>query len=314
MIIKSMSRAKPSFSQLVFYMEKSNKDSEYNIYNHFFEKDTKGVIQTFEENGKRITKRKNGVYIYHEILSLTKSKNLSDKDIKLRLREIAFEYVQNRAKNNLVYGVIHNENKDNIHYHLMISSNEKGSQKKTRLSKQNFDEIKKNLEKNVLEKYPELEQKKVINKQAERKLSNKGAELKRRTGKTPQREEVVNKLKQTFSNTSNKQEFFDNLTKNNLEIYLRGKTIGFLDKTNNRKHRLKTLGLEKEFEEMSDKISLKNTEYQQTKDFDKKAHKDKKAKTKKENDKFTKEEKALNELKQHRKSINQKNTKTKKKI
>ena len=314
MIIKSMSRGKPSFSQLVAYMEKSGKDSEYSIYNHFHHAKAEGITKTFENNSKFLKKRKNGVYLYHEIISLTRPRHLNHQELKTKLREIALKYVAERAKNNLVYGVIHDEGKEHIHYHLMISSNEKGSEQKTRLSKQKFNAIKKTLEKQVLEKYPELEQKVAINKKSGKKLSNKGAELKRRTGKSPKKEETINKLKNIFTHSKEKETFFELLQKNNLEIYTRGKTIGFLDKENNRKHRLKTLGLEEEFRSMSDKISLENNPKEREKSKEKshnfKKETKKEAKPKeaesvknRENAELKldkKERKALNELREQR--------------
>ena len=44
------------------------------------------------------------------------------------------------------------------------------------------------MEARVLKNYPELEQRVVINQAAEEKLSNKGHERKRRTGKVPERD------------------------------------------------------------------------------------------------------------------------------
>lgn len=80
--------------------------------------------------------------------------------------------------------------------------------------------------------------------------------VKRRTGKTPQRDFVKNKLQDIFSEADNKQAFLDALDKAGFEVYIRGKNIGILDKTNNRKHRLKTLGILDEFETMSARIKL----------------------------------------------------------
>ena len=58
----------------------------------------------------------------------------------------------------------------------------------------------------------------------------------------------------------NSSEFFNHLENEKIEIYVRGKTIGFKDLEHNRKHRLKTLGLEAEFEEINSKLSKVETE------------------------------------------------------
>jgi len=102
-----------------------------------------------------------------------------------------------------------------------------------------------------LEKYPELEQAKIINQAAKEKYSHKGAELKRRTGKTPQRDSVKARLKTVFGQSKDKAAFFHTMEHEKLEMYVRGKTIGVIDKTTGRRHRLKTLGMQEDFNKVS---------------------------------------------------------------
>lgn len=257
MIIKSMSRKQATFSQLVDYFEDGRQDEKYNIYHNIYSTRTETIKGEFLENASFLSKRKNGVYMYHEILSITKTKNLTEERQKEILKDIGLEYIQNRAKNNLVFGVLHDDKDDNLHYHFMISSNELESEKKHRLSKDEFSTFKKDLEQSVLTKYPELEQKKLISKEPGmkkepgEKLSNKGAELKRRTGKTDQRDDLKERLKAVFSGAKNKADFFTALEAEQLSIYVHGNTIGILDKATDRKHRLNTLGLLDEFQAVS---------------------------------------------------------------
>lgn len=255
MIIKSMTRKDPSFSQILKYVNKNREGEKFNVYQNFDSFDDEGVLREFEENAEYVRDRANGVYMYHEILSISQNFNLSKDEQKSRLKEIAQEYIKARAGRNKVFGVLH-EGKNNIHYHFVISANEAGVSKKPRLSKQKFDEIKKGLERWVLEKYQELEQKEVMQKKAGMKISNKGGELKRRTGETPQRNRVETSLKKIFARVETKQDFFEALHKEKIEIYVRGSTIGFRDLETGRNHRLKTLGLESEFQTMSRKIEL----------------------------------------------------------
>ena len=172
------------------------------------------------------------------------------------MRNIAYEYAQKRAAHNLIFAALHDDHDEHLHYHFIISANALGESKKTRMSKAQFDKFKKNLEARTLKQYPELEQRVIINKQSGEKLSNKGSEQKRRTGKTPQRDVLKEKLQTIFAQADSKQSFFDALDKENFEVYVRGKTIGILDNANNRKHRLKTLGILDEFEAMSTRIQL----------------------------------------------------------
>ena len=135
MIIKSMSRKTASFSQLANYMNKgeSCNDKYESFYKNIFSRNTDGITEEFKNNAKTIQERKNGNMLYHEMISITKSKNISLDEQKKILYKLVKDYVELRAKNNLVYGVMHTDKSDNLHYHLMISSNEIGSEKKHRL-------------------------------------------------------------------------------------------------------------------------------------------------------------------------------------
>ena len=236
MIVKSMSRKNSSYSQLLRYMENGRHDKDFTFSHNVISKESDEIINEFNKNAEFLKYRKNGVYMYHEILSITRNNTLSYYQQKNILRAIADKYIDKRCVNSMVYAVLHDDKSENLHYHLMISSNELGEEKKLNLYKSEFDNIKKELENYVLKTYPELNQEKIINKPAAEKLSNKGAELKRRTGKTPQRESVKERLKTVFDTAKTKQEFFELLEKHQLEIYVRGKTISVLDLIARHKH------------------------------------------------------------------------------
>jgi len=240
-------------------MEDGRQDKKFTLINNIFSRNPENIKEEFKRNSSFFKKRKNSVYMYHEVISITKSKGLTDEQQKEILRKIILEYINKRATNNLVYAILHDDKTDNFHYHLLISSNELEQSKKHRLSKSKFDKIKKDLEIMVLDKYPELQQGVVINKPAKEKLSNKEYETKRRTGKTSQRDEVKNRLKTVFSSSKDKISFFNNMEKEKLEIYVRGKTVGVLDKETGKKHKLKTLGLLDTFNEISDIVEKSET-------------------------------------------------------
>jgi len=258
MIIKSKSRKVGNFDQLYDYMKKgAEKHDNVHVFSrNVYSQDRDGVLNEFTENAQLFNKRKNSVYLYHEIISITRSKQLSVEKQQEALFHIVHEYIDHRAKNNLVYGYMHTDAINNLHYHVMISSNERGNNRNLRLSKKEFDQAKKHIENWTNKKYPDLKQGMVINKQAGKKTSHSGAELKKRTGKMPERERVSNALKDIFANSEDKQHFFSNLAAQHLEVYIRGKNIGFADIETGRKYRLKTLGLSSEFNLMSDKIEL----------------------------------------------------------
>jgi len=251
-----MSRKEPSFAQLYKYIS-TGADKKYSYTRNLYETDTENIAREFEENFNHLKRQRNSNAIYHEIISISKS-SLDLEKQKERLLEIAQEYIEARAKKCLVFGSLH-EADNNLHFHLMISSNALEQNKNHYLSKKQFEEIKKGLERYVLEKYPELEQRRIINRDKKKieAVSQKEFELKKRTGEITKRESIQYRLIQIFNSSPTKEIFFTNLEKNNIQIYVRGNTIGFTDLADEtqRKYRLKKLGLSDEFNKMSEVLA-----------------------------------------------------------
>jgi hypothetical protein len=248
-----MSRKNKNFGQLINYMQKGKEDNQkdYSFYHNIF--NTNNTEKEFKENAKNLKERKNANYFYHEVISITRTKKIDLENQKEILYKIIKDYTQLRAKRNLVYGVLHEDNKDNLHYHLMISANELNEEKRHRLSKDQFNKIQKNIEEYILNKYPELEQKTIYNQsKKQEKTSKKEYEFKKRTGKKSTRDQVKEDLKNVFKKSKNKTDFFNLLNEKGFKIYIRGKTIGVKKEGIN--YRLKTLGLLKEFNKISNVI------------------------------------------------------------
>lgn len=254
MIIKSMSRKEPSFESLLAYLHRGRIDERFQFYHNLYSRRRDEVGREFVENAGHLRKRQGGVYLYHEILSIKKSTRLSEFRQKEMLQEVAQRYVLSRSQRSLVYGVLHDEHLEHLHYHLLISANEAGSAERIRLSKADFAQVKTQLEAMVQQLYLELEQGMVMSQPAKgEKLSRKGGELKRRTGKTPERDDLKARLHRVFS-AENQAEFFELLAVQQVRVYVRGQSIGFEDLKTGRKHRLKTLGLEAEFAAVNARI------------------------------------------------------------
>lgn len=257
MIIKSMSRKQRSFSQLFTYMKKgSSQSSEFDFFSkNLYSNNEKDITDEFLRNARLLKARANGNYLFHEVISLTKSKQLTIEQEKERLFDIVRLYTEKRCNNNLVAGFCHDEKSNNIHFHLMISSNEIGEYKNQRLTKFEFDHVKKTTEKHVIDKYPELEQDVIINaKESQRKAkqSNRAGELKRKGGRLDKKEKITNTLRDIFTKSRSMNELFTHLSDQEIEMYNRGKTIGFITLHDNKKYRLKTLGLEEAFHQVDE--------------------------------------------------------------
>lgn len=241
MIIKSMSRKEPSFSQLMEYIDREAGQEAFTIRRNLYGRDHHSIRSEFEANAELLQKRKNGVYLFHEILSITRARGLSAEEQKQRLYDITSEYIKARCPENLVYGGMHQDKDHSYHMHLIISANKAGDLKRQRLNKHQFREIQVKLEAHVLKTYPELEQKLAIGKRSENGRNKGEVEMERRTGKRPKLEEILERIKNAYNLSADRESLISALRQERLDLYIRGSTIGVVDLDEGKKHRLKTL-------------------------------------------------------------------------
>jgi len=172
-IIKSMSRKTPSFSQLINYINKGReKDDEYIFRHNIYSFRPHNITQEFRQNHESLKKRKDGNSLYHEIISIKFQQGYTKEQVRTILQDLTEKYVQVRANNCLVYGVIH-EQHNQIHAHLMISSNELENSKPHYFSQDEFEQIKNHVRQYAYEKYPKLEQEEIKEKNKEKGKDNK---------------------------------------------------------------------------------------------------------------------------------------------
>lgn len=265
MIIKSMSRKHPSFAQLIDYIEGEAKlkSRHHSIHRNLYSRDRECLKREFAENARHLRYRKNGVYLYHEVLSITRSQTLTEDEQKTRLQRIVEEYLNARAKNNFAYAVLH-EDTDNLHFHIVMSANEAGDSNRKRLSKAEFANIQTSLEQWVLTHHSELEQNPVFHKnqttaerterEAKRQhLSDKGEQMKRRGAKTDRRDQVQEHLADIFETATDPRHFAELMEKAGFALYTRGNTHGITDREGN-KYRLARLGLSEAWQKLDEKM------------------------------------------------------------
>jgi Relaxase/Mobilisation nuclease domain len=268
MIIKSMSRKHASFAQLIDYIEGEAKlrSRKYSVFHNTYSRTTDRLKAEFMENSEHLRYRKNGVFLYHEVISITRTQQIDEDQQKAALKQIVEEYLHHRGKHNLAYAVLH-EDTEHLHFHIVMSANEAGERDRLRLSKVQFAEIQTNLEAWVLQKHPELEQKAVFHKnqtEAERQqrkekkahLSKAGEELKRRGGKTSIRDEMQEKLADIFTTATDPRHFADLLEKAGFKLYQRGQQYGVTD-SQGKKYRLNKLGLSEAWDKLEAKMMEK---------------------------------------------------------
>lgn len=260
-----MSRKHPSFAQLIDYIEGEAKlkSRAFSIHHNTYSRDTESLKREFEANARHLRQRKNGVYLYHEVVSVSRTQHLTEDEQKTILKAITQSYIEARCKRNLAYGVLH-EDTHNFHFHIVMSANEVGAESRTRLSKAQFADIQTRLEAWVLKEYPELEQKAVFHKnqttaerasrEAKRQhLSDKGEQMKRRGAKTERRDQVQERLTDIFETATDPRHFAELMQKAGFALYTRGKTHGITDREGN-KYRLARLGLADEWERLDERM------------------------------------------------------------
>jgi len=246
-----MSRKTAIFDQLVGYCLQgmNNTDSEYSIFHNMHPGGRDQIISDFVENAGYMNERSNGVQMYHEILSLTRSEVLTNDQQKVILQEAVQEYLSERAPDCMAVSVIHDEKENNIHAHIVLSANPVFSAKRHRLSKHEFEEVKRNAERYVLENHPEMQQEVTIDKSPEQRISNAESELKRRGGRTTQKDKMRADLQSIFNSARSQEELENALTEQGLAMSFRkNNSEPRFGKADSKKHfRLKTLGLDIEY-------------------------------------------------------------------
>ncbi len=249
MVVKSLSRTSPSFFQLLNYMAGEGRSDGTNIRHNLGSsvQSLDAVNRTFMANAKHCPKRKGGVYLYHEILSLSPEDR--SQATPVMLADLAEHYLVLRAPQAMAYGVVHFD--AHPHVHLMISANQRGRAKKIRCSKQGFAQMKRSLEAYQRVKYPQLSHSLVFGeekKKRRREVKEKGktSENRRTHGWTDQKEMLRAAVTEALQMAQSEQAWEEVLEAQNIRPYQRGgKLTGVI--CQGKKYRLRTLGVEKEF-------------------------------------------------------------------
>lgn len=236
MIIKSMARKEPSFRQLMAYLNKGHDRAEGLTFGrNLYDEPAQGVmvVKAFERNYRFLPKRANGNALYHEVIVLERDTGLSDQRQAELLLKLAERYCATRAPHQLAYGRIHRD-REHHHIHLMISSNAVRSDKRVRMSKSQFAEIQRGLERYKLERFPELGSLRIYNR--DRALE--------RTAPSSRKSSVRDILNDLFRRAATEKELVRSMQAAGLRFYVHGRQTGVEVIETGRRHRLKTLKLD----------------------------------------------------------------------
>ena len=235
-----------SFGSLLGYFAKPDSGVAvlHNLRTH--SEDLSTILAEFERNARYLSKRKNGVVLYHEVLSFhAKDKNHLQPEV---LHDLAKTWLAFRAPNALAFAKPHFD-QDHVHIHLVISANNLGSAKKLRLSRTQFAQAKLKMELYQREKHPELAHSQIDHHAPSRKKarSEKENQRQRRLSQadmSSEKEVAKGLLLRGFTEQTSQDQLDSFLAANGFKFYQRGqKTFGVEALSSGRKYRIKTLGL-----------------------------------------------------------------------
>jgi hypothetical protein len=262
MINKSIRHSSHKFGILVNYlfngMDKKNRANRW-IHLHNLQNGCTPIEITdeFEDNTLYLRKNKTSrkrIYKYHEILSFSKesSQNLSNE----KLQQIARDYLKIRDPHHSAkaFCTVHYEKK-HTHLHFIISSNHIGSDRSSdmRMDNKQYFEIRREIERETLQKFPELvhstvyleneEIKKLIPEKYHNQIREKTVTQKD-FGKQTKKQKIANQVRDLLDKSSSLNNFIKKLEQStNLQAYYRKeKLTGVI--ADDKKYRLKTLGIE----------------------------------------------------------------------
>ncbi len=241
-----MSRSSKSFRQLMNYLDKEDSLNRFswNMYADAYS--NRELIKEFMENAKYLDKSRGRVYLYHEVLSLENVALDSQRASEL-LYDLANSYVDRRAKNQMVFAVVHQDS-NNPHLHLVISANEVSGNKRVRLSKKELSSIQASLETYKNRHYAsELGESYRYGKAKDRsKSTRKEQEMKSHRETLSQKEQIKADLEDIFIRATTRKAMENALRFKSYRLYSKGNSTGVI--YDSKKYRLKTLGLDKIYE------------------------------------------------------------------
>lgn len=134
-------------------LEREQLPAAFIIKHNVLANSIEGFVKEFRENeAGRIHKRADQTSVHHTILSW--SNKDKERVTDTMLRDMAKQYIQARGPQCKFVGTVHKD-KDHIHLHLVMSGTTLNG-RSSRISKQEFHEVKQKVQAYQKEKYPEL--------------------------------------------------------------------------------------------------------------------------------------------------------------
>ena len=250
MIIESWSRKSVSFSQVLDYINRPSEKGRSPVFHNLDGESDKleAVAAEFLSNYHGFhSRRKNGVVLFHEVLSFSPK----DRDFLAQrpeiLNELCRDYLKLRAPDALGYAKAHFDTR-NPHIHCLISGNLIESSKSLRLSKAAFRNIQRTMEDRQRLMFPEIQHSFAFRNRSDKeavKTPQLQKEAGRRLGgaKETLKGRLAQFVKLHIGQAASMSEFEAGLLKEGFSLYRRtGKLAGVVD-AKGRRFRFSTLGV-----------------------------------------------------------------------
>ncbi|MDB5227826.1 MAG: hypothetical protein JWN78_2019 [Bacteroidota bacterium] len=228
MIVKSLSRKTKTWEQLLNYMmhDKDRYQDEYGdsfvLKHNVTGRTIRSMTKQFEKNEEnRLHHRSNSVRMYHEVLSWS---NKDTKNMTVgKMQDMAKKYIELRGENSMFVAVPHRD-KTHWHVHFCISGTKIETGLASRISRDEFKNIKKEIQQYQIEKYSELSNS-IVNHDTSKKkefVSESEYQFTKRTKQLSEKERTKELLTKIYKQSTSKKDFYKRIQDKGLKIYDRG--------------------------------------------------------------------------------------------
>jgi hypothetical protein len=244
MIVKSIGAKAPgSYGRLISYILRPeavllDKAGQPVTIRHNVFGSAKEIEEQFKNNNSlRLNHRSNNNLLLHTILALSE-KNKEDITPAM-LEHLSREYIRLLDPDSLAFGAVHMSG--NPHAHILVSaSNLLGHS--TRVSREEFQRIKQELQAIQMRDYPELSESVVEHGGGHMARSDREYQI-QRAGRVSRKDELKEVIAASFELSHSREEFFSQLAEEGLNVYERGGEVkGVEDEQRN--YRFQTFGIE----------------------------------------------------------------------
>lgn len=222
MFVKVLPRHSGTFEgllQYIFKEENPNHKLNHHFFNNVKGKSISEIALEFEQQAEnRKVKRKDAVKFYHEVLSY----NSKDREILTpeMVRDIGLKYIELRGLMGQMAGKVHFE-KEHLHLHLLVNSVEVVTGKAFRLSRNELQDLKLNLQEYHKTRWPEIQFSFCEHGKNKEYLTDRAFHAKQKKHRDEIKNQILETVQSIFKESKSQQEFKDKLRDAGLNHYER---------------------------------------------------------------------------------------------